>query len=334
MSDDTSKASPENIVAVGAGRMGRGIAIVFAYAGHPVTLLDYKERPAADFAQLAQEAKAEIVETLTLLAEIGLFEGGATIDRIANRVRVVAKADAAAPLAEADIVFEGFPEVLDLKRAALQEMSKQCGPETIIASTTSTILVDDLAPAVEIPSRFLNAHWLNPAFIVPLVEVSPGKATSAETLQRLNAVLERIGKVPVVCASSPGYIVPRIQGIAMNEAARLVEEGVASAEDVEKAVKYGFGFRFSVLGLLEFIDWGGGDILYHTSNYLTGALNNKRYSAPPIIAANMEAGRIGLKTQQGFLNYENMDVTAYRKQRLAAFVERLREMGMTRVPAP
>lgn len=332
MMDTTSKTKPENIVAVGAGRMGRGIAIVFAYAGHPVTLLDYKERPAAEFAALAGEARAEIVETLTLLSEIGLFEGGASIEQIANRVRVASKQDAAAVLAAADIVFEGFPEVLELKRAALRDVSKQCSPTTIIASTTSTILVDDLAPAVDTPARFLNAHWLNPAFIVPLVEVSPGKETSAETLQRLKEVLERIGKVPVVCASSPGYIVPRIQGIAMNEAARLVEEGVASAEDVEKAVKYGFGFRFSVLGLLEFIDWGGGDILYHTSKYLTGALNDRRYSAPAIIERNMEAGRIGLKTQQGFLNYEDMDVAAYRKERLAAFVERLRHLGLTRTP--
>ncbi|MBN9080066.1 MAG: 3-hydroxybutyryl-CoA dehydrogenase [Rhizobiales bacterium 62-17] len=323
---------PENIVAVGAGRMGRGIAIVFAYAGHSVTLLDYKERPAAEFAALECDARKEIVETLTLLAEIGLFDGGASIEQIANRVRVVAKQDAAAPLAAADIVFEGFPEVLDLKCDALREVSKQCGPSTIIASTTSTILVDDLAPSVEHPQRFLNAHWLNPAFIVPLVELSPGKETSAETLQRLKDVLERIGKVPVVCASSPGYIVPRIQGIAMNEAARLVEQGVASAEDIEKAVKYGFGFRFSVLGLLEFIDWGGGDILYHTSKYLSGALNDRRYAAPPIIEQNMAAGRIGLKTQQGFLNYEAMDVAAYRKERLAAFVDRLRDLGLTRTP--
>lgn len=325
-------APPERIAALGAGRMGRGIAIVFAYAGHPVALIDFKDRPADAFAALAEEARAEIAETLTMLAAIGLFEGGPSIKRIAERVTVVPKRDAAAALAAADVVFEGFPEVLALKREALAEASRLCRRDTIIASTTSTILVDDLAGAVEKPSRFLNAHWLNPAFIVPLVEVSPGTATSTEALARLNALLEQTGKVPVVCKARPGYIVPRIQGIAMNEAARIVEEGVASAEDVDKAVKYGFGFRFSVLGLLEFIDWGGGDILYHTSRYMTVALENDRYAAPPIIERNMAEGRVGLKTRQGFLDYEGLDIPVYRKERLAAFAERLHHLGLARPP--
>jgi 3-hydroxybutyryl-CoA dehydrogenase len=111
-----------------------------------------------------------------------------------------------------------------------------------------TILVDDLSSAVVGPQRFLNTHYLNPA-----------------------------GQV---CAARPGFIVPRIQALAMNEAARLVEEGVASAADIDKAIKYGFGVRFAVLGLLEFIDWGGGDILYYASRYLTGALGSDRYAAP------------------------------------------------------
>ncbi len=118
----------------------------------------------------------------------------------------------------------------------------------------------------------------------------------------------------------------------MNEAARVVEEVVATAEDVEKAIKFGFSFRFSVLGLLEFIDWGGGDILYHTSNYLTGALKDRRYAAPPIIERNMAEGRIGLKTQKGFLNYATLDIAAYRKERLAAFANRLRDLGLMRPP--
>ena len=104
---------------------------------------------------------------------------------------------------------------------------------------------------------------------MPLVELSPGEHTDPAVTARLKALLEGVGKVPVVCAARPGYIVPRIQALAMNEAARMVEEGVASAEDIDKAIKYGFGFRFAVLGMLEFIDWGGGDILYYASRYLT-----------------------------------------------------------------
>jgi 3-hydroxybutyryl-CoA dehydrogenase len=126
--------------------------------------------------------------------------------------------------------------------------------------------------------------------------------------------------------------VPRIQAMAMNEAARMVEEGVASPEDIDKAIKYGFGFRFAVLGLLEFVDWGGGDILYYASKYLTGALNNDRYASPEIVGRNMAEGRIGLKTGEGFLNYEGLDVDAYREGRLSAFVDLLKHFQLQKPP--
>ena len=214
----------------------------------------------------------------------------------------------------------------------LARASRLAGPEPIIASTTSTILVDDLSPAVEQPQRFLNAHWLNPAFLVPLVEIAPGARTDPAVTARLSALLEGIGKVPIVCAARPGYIVPRIQALAMNEAARMVEEGVASAADIDKAIKYGFGVRFATLGMLEFIDWGGGDILYYASRYLSGALASERYAAPSIVERNMAEGRIGLKTGQGFLDYDALDLDAYRRQRLQAFVALLAHLGLTRPP--
>jgi 3-hydroxybutyryl-CoA dehydrogenase len=138
--------------------------------------------------------------------------------------------------------------------------------------------------------------------------------------------------MPVVCAATPGFIVPRIQALAMNEAARMVEEGVASAEDIDKAIRYGFGFRYAVMGLLEFIDWGGGDILYYASRYLEGALGSDRYRAPDVIEHNMRDGRIGLRTGAGFLDYSGMDVDAYREQRLAALVDMLRHFGLARPP--
>ena len=162
---------------------------------------------------------------------------------------------------------------------------------------------------------------------MPLVELSPGDQTAPAVTQALKDLLETIGKVPVICAASPGYIVPRIQMLAMNEAARMVEEGVASAEDMDKATKYGFGFRFAILGLLEFIDWGGGDILFHASNYMTKATGEDRFAAPQIIKDNMAEGRNGLRDGQGFLEYENMDVPAYQQERLGAFVAMLAHLG-------
>ena len=325
-------SAPRAIACLGAGRMGRGIAVVFAYAGHQVTLVDFKPRDAAAFAKLSGEALGEVRNVLGTLASFGLFDA-AHVDGIAARVSVVPEHEAEAALASADVIFEGVPEVLDLKREALARASKLAGPKPIIASTTSTILVDDLSGAVAHPERFLNAHWLNPAFLVPLVEVSPGAAHRSGRHRTREGAAGRASARCRWCARrGPGYIVPRIQALAMNEAARMVEEGVASAEDLDKAIKYGFGIRFAVLGMLEFIDWGGGDILYYASRYLTGALGSERFASPEIVERNMAEGRIGLKTGAGFLNYEGLDVEAYRRERLKAFVELLGHFGLNRPP--
>ena len=215
------------IACLGAGRMARGIAVVFAYAGHRVTIVDVKARDEAGYARTAEAALAEVRTTLATLAGFGLFASDAA-DGIAARVSVLRESEAQDALGDAAVIFEGVPEVLDLKREVFARISKAATPEAVIASTTSTILVDDLSSSVERPERFLNAHWLNPAFLIPLVELSPGARTDRAVTERLKTLLEGIGKVPVVCAARPGYIVPRIQALAMNEAARMVEEGVAT----------------------------------------------------------------------------------------------------------
>jgi 3-hydroxybutyryl-CoA dehydrogenase len=319
------------IACLGAGRMGRGIAVAFAYAGHAVTMIDIKVRTAEQFAKLKADALGEIRVTLATMAKLGMLrESEAEI--VSGRVAVVPAGESIKALADTGLVFEGVPEIVELKREVLAAASRAVGPDVIIASTTSTILVDELSGAVVIPERFLNAHWLNPAYLIPLVEISPGAATDPAVVSKLKALLEGIGKVPVVCAATPGFIVPRIQALAMNEAARMVEEGVASAEEIDNAIRYGFGFRYAVLGLLEFIDWGGGDILYYASRYLEGALGSDRYRAPEVIVRNMEQGRIGLRTGAGFLDYSGMDVEAYREQRLGALVDMLRHFKLARPP--
>ena len=311
--------------------MGRGIAVAFAYAGHRVTLIDVKSRSTELFAKLAEEAGIEVRRTLASLTRFGLLtEDDAAA--IAGRVTVVPAHEMAAALNGAAVVFEGVPEVVELKREVLAAASRLLGPEVVIASTTSTILVDDMSGAVEHPERFLNVHWLNPAYLIPLVEMSVGARTDPVITARMKAMLEGIGKVPVVCAATPGFIVPRIQALAMNEAARMVEEGVASAEDIDKAIRYGFGFRYAIMGLLEFIDWGGGDILYYASRYLEGALKSDRYAAPEVIARNMQEGRIGMRTSAGFLDYSGLDIDAHREQRLAEMVGLLRHFGLARPP--
>ena len=323
--------APEIVVCIGAGRMGRGIAQCVAYAGHAVRLVDAKQRPAADFAKLSAETLAEVEGGLASLAALGAFDGK-DVPTLMARVSVVPAPDAAAALGDATLVFEAVPEVLEAKRSAFALFDAHAGGGALLASTTSTMLSTDLAALTNSPARFLNAHWLNPALLMPLIELSPAAETSDETLARFRAFFEAIGKVPVTCKASPGDIVPRIQALAMNEAARLVEEGVASAEDVDKAVTYGFGLRFGVLGLLEFIDWGGGDILYYASRYMADAMKDDRFAAPAIVSRNMEEGRIGLKTGEGFFDYRGVDVDAYRTRRMAAFFAALQNAGLARQP--
>ena len=313
------------IAAVGIGRMGRGIAISFAFSGHTVQLIDLKKRDKTDFTKLINEAHRDIDNTLSMFEKFKILTQSEK-EKILHRISFHSLQESKNILKNIDVVFEGVPETIEAKKNALSLISKFCSKKTIIASTTSTILSNDLQKYVLHPERFLNAHWLNPAFLVPLVELSPGDHTDKNTTENLKQILENIGKVPIVCSASPGYIVPRIQALAMNEAARLVEEGVASAEDIDKATKYGFGFRFAVLGLLEFIDWGGGDILYYASQYMTKATGENRFAAPKIINDNMKENRNGLKDGKGFLNYENLDVKKYQENRLLAFVEMLKHL--------
>jgi len=304
---------------VGAGRMGRGMAVACALAGVRAVIIDLKDRSDAELQLLKNESMNDVRGAINMLADIGMVNPS-SIEVIYGNVNF---ADIFA-LASCNFVFEAVPETLEAKASAFGVICKYVKSDVVIASTTSTILSDDLQALVTHSERFINAHWLNPAFLVPLVELSPATNTSDETVNRLKVLLESMGKMPVVCKASPGYIVPRMQMLAMNEAARMVEEGVASVEDIDKASKYGFGFRFAILGMLEFIDWGGGDILYHAGQYMTKATGEERFAAPEIINQNMKEGRIGLSTGEGFLNYENLDVDAYRNQKIAAFVGMLR----------
>jgi 3-hydroxybutyryl-CoA dehydrogenase len=315
--------NPPIIGVVGAGRIGRGIALAFAYAGHMVTLIDLKPRDAAQAEALAESVHAEIADDLDFLASAGMLEAD-NLAGIAAQMRLVGLDEAPDAIAACDVIFEGVPETIAAKRDCFAVLSAHVRPDCLIASTTSTIGADILEQFVSRPERFCNAHWLNPAHLMPLVEVSPCAATSAETVRTLRALLESIGKVPIVCKSSPGYIVPRIQALAMNEAARLVEEGVASAEDIDTAIRVGFGLRFAVLGLLEFIDWGGGDILHNASGFLAENIDAGRFAAPEIIRSNMEQGRRGLRDGVGFYDFAGIDTVAYRRERLLSFVNLLK----------
>jgi len=162
-------------------------------------------------------------------------------------------------------------------------------------------------------------------YVWQIPPTSPAQRTAPEVVQATLGLLGDAGKVAVRCAQSPGYIVPRVQALAMNEAARLFDEGVASAESIDIALRVGFGLRFAVLGVLEFIDWGGADTLLRASEYLRSELGAERFAAPESVAErarNPDAG--------GFRNLDDRD----RRQALGRFVSLLRHLQMLPEPAP
>jgi 3-hydroxybutyryl-CoA dehydrogenase len=328
----SESASAPRFAAVGAGRMGRGIAIAFAYAGHRIALIDLRSRSDEAWQKLRAEARAEIEGSLSGLAQLGVLDA-AQVPAISERVELVAAADAPRALAAAELVFEGVPETLEAKREAFEQINRHCREDAILTSTTSSILVTQLAALVKRPERFLNMHWLNPAYVIPVVELSCHAGTDAVVLARTKALMEAIGKLPVVCGPTPGYIVPRLQALVMNEAARMVEEGAATAEEIDKATRYGLGLRFAALGVVEFIDFGGADILHHASREMSGSIDPARYAAPAILDRMMEEGRLGLKSGSGFYDYAARDVGAYRRDVLARTLGMLKHAGLWRPPA-
>lgn len=309
------------IAILGAGRMGKAMAIAFAYAGLRVALIDARQRSEDDFLNYRIQILDDLKQEVALLGKINFIQSEQHVF-ILEKIDILSRDASVGVLSNCDLLLEAVPEVKQLKQEVFAWLDSCILANCIVASTTSTFLVSDIAQMISHPARVINAHWLNPAYLMPLVELSRSEQTSDEAVTDLKNFLHAMGKVPVVCNAKAGYIVPRIQALAMNEAARMVEEGVASAEDIDIAIRTGFGLRFSVLGLLEFIDWGGGDILYYASQYLQRELGD-RYQTPEIITENMRRQHNGLREKQGFYNYDQVDIAAYKQQVLHRFADRI-----------
>jgi 3-hydroxybutyryl-CoA dehydrogenase len=311
----------ETIAVLGPGRIGRQIALAFALGGCRVRLLDVKDgRGAGEAERALADARREIARDVGLMVEERVLEApaaAATLARIEERVGLGAASGCG-------FVQEALPESVALKRAIFARLGDIVAADAIVASGSSTISPSHLAGAVARPERFLVAHWLNPAHIIPLVDVVPGPATAASTVARTLALLERLGKVPVTCKDSPGFIGPRLQVLLMNEAVRLVEEGVATPEDIDRAFRAGMGFRYASVGIFEFIDWGGVDILYRAGRYMTEATGDARFAPPRLVEQKMARNELGPKTGRGFFDYAGERRQAFETEKVRALLRRLR----------
>jgi 3-hydroxybutyryl-CoA dehydrogenase len=315
--------SVDHAAVIGAGRIGRQIALAFALGGSPVRLCDIKQRSHAEAYAVLADAHREIERDLGLMVEEAVVkptEAAAALARVEGRVGLDG-------LADCGFVQEALPELLDVKREVFARLDGRVRGDAIVASTSSTISPRHLADVVPDPERFLVAHWLNPAHIIPLVEVVPGARTAPTVVDRTLALLERLGKTPVRCGDSPGFIGPRLQVLLMNEAVRLVEEGVATPEDVDRAFRAGMGFRYATLGIFEFIDWGGVDILHRASGFMAAATGDPRFAPARLVEEKIARNELGPKTGRGFFDYAGDRRDAFETAKLRALLRQLRSHG-------
>ncbi len=308
------------IIIIGPGRMGLGIGLAFALKNVQVRIVDGKERLFEEYERVQKNAKEELYSNLKFLKKVGYLKGD--LKKVMSNISFsygINKENL-----EGDFIFEAIPEKPNLKIELFKKISPYVHRKTILASATSTIDLKTLKRGFIYPDKLLITHWLNPAFIIPLVEIAFSNETDPHSIQHMKNLLKKIGKVPVVLKDSPGFIIPRIQAVAMNEAVRILEEGVATPEDIDRAIKTGFGFRLCAFGLLEFIDMGGLDILYYADDFLHSAFKSERFKVPKLIKEKMEKGETGPRTGKGIYEYKDVEIKTLFERKYRDLIKLLR----------
>ncbi len=277
------------IAIIGAGIMGHGISQVISMAGVPVNLVDINE----DF---LKKAKLSIDSSLDRM----LKKGGITLqdkNRIAERISCYT--DLKEAVKDADLVIEAVPENIELKKNLFQKLDKFTKPEAILATNTSQYSITDIASVVSKSSRVLGMHWFNPPVIMKLIEIVRGLETSEEVIEQIRNLAGKVGKEVVVCKDSQGFITTRVLLAMRLECYRVFEEGVASKEDIDKALKLALGHP---MGQFELADFSGLDIEPPACEALTKSFGD-RFRAPQTLLNLVRAGRLGRKTGKGWYNY-------------------------------
>lgn len=280
----------ERIAVVGAGTMGHGISAVAAMAGAHVALAD--EDPVAPAAALIR-----IGTTLDQAIQRGKLRSE---DRASTLGRVRAAGSLADAVHDADLVIEAIPERLDLKQALFREIEHHAPAGAILATNTSSLSVSSIAEAVAIPGRVLGMHFFNPVPAMKLVELVRGRDTSHTTIAIARAIAEWLGKTPIVVHDSPGFATSRLGVVLGLEAIRMLEQGVASAEDIDRAMELGYNHP---MGPLRLGDLVGLDVRLAIADHLHATLGGDTYAAPELLRRMVAEGRLGKKTGGGFYRW-------------------------------
>ncbi len=282
-------SAPRTVGVLGGGRMGSGIAHAFLLAGSSVVVV---ERDAAAAEDATVRIRRDIARSL---------ERGATVLTADELVDALSTGTDAAAFADCALVIEAVPEDAELKRQALERVERATPDSTVLASNTSSIPIDELAAPLRRPGRFVGLHFFNPVPASALVEIVRGRATDDEVVDAARGWVDALGKTPIVVRDSPGFASSRL-GVALGlEAIRMLEEGIATAEDIDAAMT--LGYRHPI-GPLRTTDLVGLDVRLGIAEELHARLG-ERFAPPELLRRMVAEGRLGRKTGEGFYRWEN-----------------------------
>ncbi|RJS92396.1 3-hydroxyacyl-CoA dehydrogenase family protein [Salinisphaera sp. Q1T1-3] len=309
----------DKIAIIGSGYMGGGIAQVMALAGYDVHIADVSF-------DVTKDNRARLMkETADFVAD-DLFPADA-VERI--EARLTAAKDIETAVADAVLVEEAVPEKIEIKHETLRRIAAAAPGDAIIASNTSTISIGALAEAVTSPGRFLGVHFSNPSPFIPGVEVIPHASTDQATIDQACAFVHETGKETAVVRDVTGFVLNRLQYALFHEATQLLDEGVATAEDIDTLVRTTFGFRLPFFGPFAIADMAGLDVY----NFCYKSLQTdfpERFATPRVLSELVESGKLGTKSGGGFTDVpaERIpELIAYRNKAYVKLNELMAELG-------
>lgn len=304
------------IAVLGAGTMGHGIAEVFAMYGYDINLYETEQ------ARLSV-VKEEIGKELEVLAETEIINV-INIEPILERIKLYS--DLKTAVQDRDFIIEAVPEVLSLKQELFKQLDEYCPEKTIFASNTSSIKLSDMMESISDirKQKMMINHFYNPAHIMPIIEMSYFGNMPEGVYKEVEKLYISIGKQPVkILKDIPGLVANRIQQGVAREVFSLIQMGVASPEDIDRALKFGPAFRYATSGQLEIADMGGLDIWYDVSNNLLQVMDNSR-EANPLLKEKVEMGKLGIKSGEGFYKYSEKDAEEVKRSFTRRLINQLK----------
>ncbi|MEM2905139.1 MAG: 3-hydroxyacyl-CoA dehydrogenase family protein [Candidatus Bathyarchaeia archaeon] len=301
---------------IGAGIMGHGIAQVFAQAGFTVSLTARRE-------ETLKQALERIRSNIQFFVQHKLAKDNAA-DIVLSRIRTTTNLRDA--VSDVDFVLEAVPEVIETKREVFRSLDSYCAEDIVLATNASSLTITEIASATRRPERVVGAHFWNPAHLMPLVEVTKGEHTSEKTMGVTCDLMSKIGKVPArVLKDLPGGIGNRIQVAMWREAISLLDQGAASAEDIDNAVMLTFGARLPFMGPFLTADLNGVDLILNVHSYLYRFLYNACEPAP-VLREKVERGEFGVKTGKGFYTWTKETIEKARARRDEGLINAFRPL--------